>query len=45
MRQAKGETTRKRFCEQRIADTVARADDNTHVTPPLQYYVGRLSGQ
>ena len=40
-RQAKGGTTRKRFCEELTADTIARADDNTHVNPPL--YLGSSS--
>ena len=35
MSQEKGEKTRKRFCEEWIADTIARADDNTHVTPAM----------
>ena len=33
---------RKRFCEEWIAETMARADGNTHVTPSL--YISRLSG-
>ena len=40
-RQAKGETTRKRFCDELVADTIARARNNTHATPPL--YLGSLS--
>ena len=38
MRQAKGETTRKKFCEESIADTIARADDNTHVIPAIHIH-------
>ena len=31
--------------EEWIADTIARADDNTHVTPAMQkYFLGSLSG-
>ena len=45
MKQAKGEKTRKIFCEEWIADTIARADDNTHVIPAIQkYFLGSLSG-